>query len=182
MLTDAQIRRYIQAGKITITPFLDEAIGSGNYQVRLGALLLAPKGGQTVDLKNANPSIMYTEITMDEGEGYLLKPKEFILGQTLEKIAMDDDIGMLIDGRSTLARLGMSIHQSSTTLLPGQDAHIVTLEIFNAGNFTLRIYPEMKIGKLVIFQSSEHNEQPYRRYGQYAGQQRTTAANLKNKS
>lgn len=178
MLTDAQIRQYVQQGKISITPFSEDAIGSGNYQVRLGSMILVPEEGQTVDLKEANPSIVYTEISMDPDTGYTLKPKGFILGQTLEKIAMDDDIGMLIDGRSTLARLGMSIHQSSTTMLPGQDAHIVTLEIFNAGNFTIKIYPEMKIGKLVMFQSSEPNQKPYRHYGQYSGQQQTTAAKL----
>ena len=91
---------------------------------------------------------------------------------------MDDDIGMFIDGRSTLARLGMSIHQSSMTLLPGQEDHVVTLEIFNAGTMKLRIYPEIKIGKLIMFQSSEKNSTPYRLYGQYARQQQTTAAHL----
>ena len=92
MLTDLQIKKHIQAGKIRIIPFIEGSIGSGNYQVRLGHTLLIPKAGQTVDLRNPSPNIEYDRLEIDPVIGYLLKPKEFVLGQTLETIAMDNDV------------------------------------------------------------------------------------------
>jgi len=64
------------------------------------------------------------------------------------------------------------------SLLPGQDDHIITLEIFNASPFKIKIYPGLQIGKLIFFQSSEKNEISYKEYGKYAGQSETTGAKI----
>lgn len=179
MLADTQIKKLIGEGKITITPFDEKQLGPSNYKVSLGDILLVPKAGELIDLKAADTDVPYEEVVMGE-EGYILEPGDFVLGQTKELVAMDSDIGMFIDGRSTLARLGVSIHQSSTTLLPGQGDHIVTLEIFNAGKFRVKIYPNLKVGKLIFFQSTEKNSQGYKELkGQYSGQKKTTGAKIK---
>jgi len=177
MLTDTQIKKYIKSARIRITPFDEKLVKTSSYQIRLGNTLLIPENGQLIDLKNPDEQPRYKKVELTE-EGYILKPKEFILGQTLEKIAMDSDILIFADGRSTLARLGISIHQSSMSLLPGQDDHIITLEIFNASPFKIKIYPGLQIGKLIFFQSSEKNEISYKEYGKYAGQSETTGAKI----
>lgn len=177
MLADVQIRRLIKEGKITIDPYREEAVKTGNYEVRLGSLLLVPERGQLIDLQSDSLPARYERVALNS-EGYILEPQAFILGQTLETFAFSSDISASIDGKSTLARLGISIHQSSTTMSPGQDAHVVTLEIFNAGPFRVRIYPEMPIGKVVFFQSSEENSRAYREHGKYADQKETTGPKI----
>jgi len=91
MLTDIQIKKYIKSARIRITPFDEKLVKTSSYQIRLGNTLLIPENGQLIDLKNPDEQPRYKKVELTE-EGYILKPKEFILGQTLEKIAMDSDI------------------------------------------------------------------------------------------
>lgn len=177
MLSDKEIKTCIQNGTIGITPYDESLVMPGCYQIHLGKLLLVPKEGQLVDLRNDDQSVAYDRVELSDA-GYILSPKSFILGETHESIAVGDDIAALLDGKSTLARLGLSIHQSSTLIHPAQDSHVVTLEIFNAGNFQIKLYPGIKIGKFVFFRSAEknsENENPA-----YLGQQETTGARLQD--
>jgi dCTP deaminase len=177
MLSDTQIKRLIQEKHIEIEPYREESLKTGIYEVHLGNLLLIPEKDRLIDLRDTVSDAHYDRFILDEN-GYVLEPHAFILGQTLETFAFSDDIGAFIDGKSTLARLGISIHQSAMILMPGQGAHIVTLEIYNAGSFRIKLYPEMPIAKIIFFQSLEKNENPYRNHGKYAGQKETTGARI----
>ena len=178
MLTDRQIKDLVAQGSIKISDYDEGRIETTVYRVRLGAVLLVPVAGQTVDLRESGADIRYDRVEMDE-EGFVLEPGTFLLGQTMESLALAGDVAAFIDGRSTLARLGISIHQSSTIIQPGQDAHIINLEIFNAGPFSVRIYPGLSVGKLIFFQLSEANEKEFREFGKYLGQSETTGARVK---
>lgn len=178
MLSDVEIKSFIESGKITIVPHDEIRLEASNYSLTLGTKILIPKSDQIIDLKDTSAKVEYDEFEMNDNDGYVLKPKEFILGQTAEKIGMDEDIGMILDGRSTLARMGISVHQTSQFIQPGQDIHIITLEIFNAGNMTIKFYPGIKIAKLLFFQTKVRNSRGYRSYGKYAGQDVTTGARL----
>ncbi len=179
MLSDREIKKYIGQGKIKISPFVASQLGPSHYKVRLGKTLLIPKAGQLIDLRLSEVEVPYKKIELTE-MGYILEPNQFLLGQTLELVAMDKDILIFIDGRSILARLGISIHQCSTTLLPGQESHIITLEIFNAGKFRVKLYPNLKVGKIIFFQSKLKNSKGNSEYGGlYSGQKETTGAKLK---
>lgn len=175
MLTDKEIKEFIKQSKISIDPYDEKCVKPSNYEIHLGTTFLLPKPDMVIDIKKGQiPD--YEKVSVSENEGILLEPRQFLLGQTSEKISLDSDIGCFIDGRSTFARIGISIHQSATFVLPGQDPHIITLEIFNAGNFKVRVYPHDKIGKLIFFKTAESNEQAYKDYGRYAGQSETTGA------
>src|SRR5690606_4896166 len=153
MLTDNEIKSFIKLGKIKIDPFEEELVETANYRVRLGSKLLIPKENQRVILNDSSSSPDYSEFD-HEKENYVLKPKEFILGQTYERIGLAKDVAAILDGRSTLARLGVTIHQSSQFIPSGQDYHVITLEIYNAGNFEIELVYKSKVGKL-IFRSEE---------------------------
>ena len=65
-----------------------------------------------------------------------------------------------LDGRSSLARLGLMIHMTSHRIDPGWNGNIV-LEIFNAGNLTLVLTPEIKIAVLSFEILSKPVIRPY---------------------
>jgi dCTP deaminase len=70
----------------------------------------------------------------------VLKPGEFILGQTLEWVWIPRHLIGMVEGRSSYARAGISVHQTAPLLMPGWDGQI-TLEIRNSGKFKIELTP-----------------------------------------
>ncbi len=176
MLSDIEIQQYIESGDIKIEPFKKDLLEAGNYRVRLGAELLIPKAGVHVKLGDGVKQSVYDEFDLRE-HTYVLKPKQFVLGQTLEKISLSKKFAAILDGRTTFARLGLSIHQSSQFIAPGQDSTITTLEFFNAGIFDIELEFGIEVGKYLFFKFSKENMQAYDDYGDYSNQPNTLGAN-----
>jgi dCTP deaminase len=72
------------------------------------------------------------------GDNFLLKPKCFVLGQTLEKVTIPNHLFGLIEGRSRYARLGLTTHLTAPKIDPGFYGHI-TLEIANLGSLPIML-------------------------------------------
>lgn len=176
MLSDIGIKEQIDSGNISIEPFAAENLLAGNYKVHLGPSILKPiPSTKIVDPNDKSTVPEYEKLNLEE-TSYVLQPGEFILGQTAEKIGLNSSIGMFIDGRSTLARLGLTIHQSANYIPAGQDPHIITLEIYNAGIWQVKLTNNMRIGKLVVFKFEQANAIPEKKSNPYNGQQETTGA------
>lgn len=176
MLTDHEILEFIKARRLIIDPFDETKLRSGKCEVQLGRYVLIPeKTERIIDPADETGEPPYRKIDIKENP-YVMTPGTFILAQTDEKIGLDGDFSMYIDGRSTLARLGLSIHQTSTYIPPGQDPHIITLELFNAGIWSIRLSYKMHIGHLNIFKFSSKNTVEARHYNQYNGQSEVTGA------
>lgn len=176
MLTDGQIRELISGGSISIDPFDDRRLREGKYDVALGEYILVPKNTYKV-LNPTDPSILpeYSQYDITV-EPFVLQPQQFVLGQTKEKIGLDSSVSMFIDGSTTLARIGLTIHQTAMFIPPGQDPHIITLEIVNSGPWAIRLTYGQKIGKVVVFRYSELNQRPAKEFNVYNAQQETTGA------
>ena len=84
-----------------------------------------------------------------------------MLGSTLERVTLPDDLVARLEGKSSLGRLGLLIHSTAGFIDPGWDGH-VTLELSNVANLPITIYPGMKIGQLSFVQMSEPAETPVR--------------------
>ena len=83
-----------------------------------------------------------------------------MLGSTLERIRLPDDLVARLDGKSSLGRLGLLIHSTAGFIDPGWDGH-VTLELSNVANLPITIYYGMKIGQVSFVQMTEPAENPY---------------------
>ena len=92
-----------------------------------------------------------------EDRSIIIKPDEFVLAVTLEKIHLPEEsqIAARIEGRSTFARIGLSIHVTAPTIHLGFRGHLV-LEIKNHGGLDIRLTPGMAICQLIF----ERVEQP----------------------
>ena len=99
-------------------------------------------------------------VEVEDDEPFILHPGEFVLGSTLERITLPDDLVARLEGKSSLGRLGLLIHSTAGFIDPGWDGH-VTLELSNVANLPITIYVGMKIGQLSFVQLTEPAEKPY---------------------
>lgn len=90
---------------------------------------------------------MSDEIILPEGEAFFLHPGELALAVTLESVTIPDDLVGWLDGRSSLARLGLMVHVTAHRIDPGWQGCIV-LEFYNSGKLPLALRPGMLIGAL----------------------------------
>lgn len=119
-------------------------------------------------------------VEVPEGEPVFVHPKEFILGSTLERVALPFDLVARLDGRSSLGRLGIVIHSTAGFIDPGFSGH-VTLEISNLSNLPIALYPGMRIAQISFHRMTTPAEAPYgqRRLGsKYQGQDAPTASRI----
>jgi dCTP deaminase len=99
-----------------------------------------------------------------------------VLGSTLERIAVPDDLVARIEGKSSLGRLGLLIHSTAGFIDAGFDGH-VTLELANVASLPITLYPGMKIGQVSFMQMTTPAERPYgagARGSKYQGQRGPT--------
>ena len=92
-----------------------------------------------IDVKREQEGL--TELVeVDDGDPFILHPGEFVLGSTLERVKLPDDLVARLEGKSSLGRLGLLIHSTAGFIDPGWDGH-VTLELSNVANLPITIYP-----------------------------------------
>lgn len=106
-------------------------------------------------------------VRVADDEPFILHPGEFVLGSTLERVAIPDDLVARLEGKSSLGRLGLLIHSTAGYIDPGWDGTI-TLELSNVARLPITIYPGMPIGQLSFQQLTTPVDSPYQ--GKYLRQ------------
>ena len=161
VLSDRTIRRLLDEGRIGIDPYAEELLQPSSVDVRVDKLFRVFRNSRYpfIDVKQEMEEL--TELVeIDPQEAFILHPGEFVLGSTLERITLPDDLVARLEGKSSLGRLGLLIHSTAGFIDPGWDGH-VTLELSNVANLPITIYYGMKIGQLSFVQLSEPAEHPY---------------------
>ena len=177
VLSDRTIRRLLGEGRIGINPYAEELLQPSSVDVRVDKLFRVFRNSRYpfIDVKQEMEEL--TELVeIDPEEAFILHPGEFVLGSTLERITLPDDLVARLEGKSSLGRLGLLIHSTAGFIDPGWDGH-VTLELSNVANLPITIYPQMKIGQISFVQLSEPAEHPYGSAGigsKYQGQRGPT--------
>ncbi|MBE1287346.1 MAG: dCTP deaminase [Alteromonadaceae bacterium] len=169
-LCDKDIWTYLQQGKIAISPQPSyEHISGLTVDMRLGnkfrvfedhAAPYIDLSGAKSDVQNQLEAVMSDEITIVEDQSFFLHPGELALAITHESVTLPDNIVGWLDGRSSLARLGLMVHVTAHRIDPGWSGNIV-LEFFNSGKLPLALKPGMKIGALSFEVLSAPAEKPY---------------------
>jgi dCTP deaminase len=160
VLSDRAIRRLIREGRIGIDPFEDELVQPSSVDVRVDRFFRVFRNSRYPFIDVKQPMDELTELVEVDSEPFILHPGEFVLGSTLERITLPDDLVARLEGKSSLGRLGLLIHSTAGFIDPGWDGH-VTLELSNVANLPITIYVGMKIGQLSFVQLSEPAERPY---------------------
>ena len=177
VLADRTIRRLLDERRIDIDPYDPSLLQPSSVDVRVDRFFRVFHNARYPFIDVKEPQEDLTELVeMEDGAPFILHPGEFVLGSTLERIRLPDDLVARLEGKSSLGRLGLLIHSTAGFIDPGFDGH-VTLELSNVANLPITIYPEMKIGQLSFVQLSEAAEAPYGSGGlgsKYQGQQGPT--------
>lgn len=150
MFSNADIEKALQSGELVVTPFSRKNFEAAGLTLHLGPDILKPIPGTVIDPKN---KILpeYESFTMADDKPYRLEPQEFILGHTLEKVTVGPQLGFFIEGRSTLARIGLTVVKTAMLVQPGHTDRTITLELANHGPNPILLYPKMKISKAALF-------------------------------
>ena len=128
--------------------------------------------GDREQLERDIDRIMSKEIEIEKGQALYIHPGELILGATMESVSIPDDLVGWLDGRSSLARLGLMVHVTAGRIDPGWEGQIV-LEFYNNGKLPLALRPGMVICAMSFETLSSPAKRPYnkRENAKYRGQQ-----------
>ena len=177
VLSDRTISRLLAEGRIVIEPYDDSLLQPSSVDVRVDRFFRVFHNARYAFIDVKEPQEELTELVeIDDERPFILHPGEFVLGSTLERIALPDDLVARLEGKSSLGRLGLLIHSTAGFIDPGWDGH-VTLELSNVANLPITIYHGMKIGQVSFVQLSEPAASPYGSDGlgsKYQGQQGPT--------
>ena len=179
VLSDRDIRAEVKAGRIVIDPFIPEAVQPSSVDLHLDRRFRVFRNSRYpfIDVREPQPEL--TELVEIVGdEPFILHPGEFVLGSTLERVGLPDDLVARLDGKSSLGRLGLLIHSTAGFVDPGWEGNL-TLELSNVANLPITLYDGMKIGQISFQRLSSPVEVGYgdaRIGSKYRGQRDPTAS------
>jgi len=179
ILSDRDIRSALEAGRIVIEPFSPDAVQPSSVDLHLDRRFRVFRNSRYpfIDVRQDQPDL--TElVAIEEEQPFILHPGEFVLGSTLERVSLPDDLVARLEGKSSLGRLGLLIHSTAGYVDPGWDGNL-TLELSNVANLPITLYYGMKIGQISFQQMSSPVDVAYgdERIGsKYRGQRDPTAS------
>ncbi|MFA6530459.1 MAG: dCTP deaminase [Candidatus Micrarchaeia archaeon] len=166
-LSDVDIRRMMNEGKIKIKPFKPEQLGSASVDLTLSnewwffkkSFIEKQVDLAKVGFKQATEKVIANTV--------ILLPGQMCLGKTAEKITLGPDVIGQLEGRSRFARMGLAVHVTSAIVQPGSDNHQV-LEIVNFAPFSVVLHKGMKISQVLFDETKTKSSKPYKKFGKIA--------------
>jgi dCTP deaminase len=148
-LPDWVIRDYIKRGVIKVKNLSknwEKDLDQVSIDFHLGHRVLMPSMGRhvVIDIRHGVTEKNYEKINLKDGESFIIRPGQFFIGETLEDFTLPADIIGRLEGKSSLARLGIVIHQTSARFDPGWSG-TAALELRNNSDNDVVIYCGDKI-------------------------------------
>jgi dCTP deaminase len=165
ILSDADIRRRLEEGDLVVEPLEDPELQlqPASVDLRLGREFLE---FQRTNIPCIHPTSerevdeYVDETRVEEGEEFVLHPGDFVLGTTVERVEIPDDLIAHVEGRSSLGRLAVVVHATAGLADPGYRGQI-TLELSNLGTAPVALTPGMRISQLTFTELTSPAERPY---------------------
>lgn len=166
VLTRDRILDEIERGRLRIEPWSPEQVGAASIDLHLGEELRVLKrdGSEPIDVEGNGDPLDVTQIVRID-QGFVLDPGQTVHGITRERLSLPPDICAWIEGRSSIARLGLMVHVTSGFVHPGVANHQV-LEMSNLSQAPLRLRSGIRICQIVL----ERTEGEAVYQGRFAGQ------------
>lgn len=158
VLSDKEILKAILKDELIISPISNpKQIGSSSVDIRLGTSFKYFKLIKQTHFDLANIERLAEEIKdyseevkLGSAEPFILHPKDFVLGSTLEYLKLPNNLTARLEGRSTWGRVGLQIHSTAGLVDPGFKGSL-TFELHNLGKLPLPLFPGVRIGQLVFY-------------------------------
>ena len=181
ILSDRDIKAAIEAERIGIDPYEPDNVQPSSVDLRVDRFFRVFENHlyPYIDPKTAQPDLTQERAVSPDGR-FILHPGKFVLGATLERIHLPDDLVARLEGKSSLGRIGLLIHSTAGFVDPGFNGFL-TLELANVANLPIAIYPGMLIGQISFYELSSPAEHPYGSLwagSKYQGQRGPTASRV----
>lgn len=165
-LSDKDIEMAVKSGDVTLEPFEKKRLQPASYDIRLGNIFIIndPHTTSFIDpMKGVHPNTHSVEV--DDGEEFVLHPGVSILGYSKELFGSDRFL-IEVNGKSSLARIGLLVHNSAGLVNPGHFLNIA-LELCNLNNVPIILRPGMEIAQLTFSPLSSESKRNYKEKGRY---------------
>jgi dCTP deaminase len=181
VLSDRDIIDRIEDGDLVVDPYEPTNVEPASVDLRLGEdhKLVRAQGMLSDSIVDASSGSDDKLVYDDLAESPLVvSPGTFILTTTLERVEIPDDLVAHVLGRSSLGRLGISVHQTAGYIDPGFTGQI-TLELSNHGPAPVTLSPGQRICQIVFEELSSTAMNPYGHEGsQYQNQSGATGSGM----
>lgn len=165
-LSDIDIKAAVKSNDVTLEPFHEKQLQPASYDIRLGNIFIVndPHTTSFIDpVKGIHPVTRKIEIA--DGDSFILHPGVSILGYSKEYFGSDRFL-IEVNGKSSLARIGLLVHNSAGLVNPGHFLNIA-LELCNLNNVPIILRPNMEIAQLTFSPLSSDARRNYKETGRY---------------
>ncbi len=169
-LSDGTLKQYLDDGTLVIDPHDDSSIQAASVDFRLGNKFLVIEHN-AMDIITLDSEIKYRSI---ESDTFVLPAHTFVLATTMEYIKLPSHITAFVEGRSSVGRMGLFIHNAGW-IDPGFEGN-VTLELYNANSLPIKLQAGRRICQFVFSMLDKPAVHPYQ--GKYKGQRGTTGSKI----
>lgn len=162
VLSDRTIKEEIARGRIVIDPYDESCVQPASVDIHLGRRIRVFRHWvhpHLVDLRQPLDGLTQA-VQVKKNTPFSLQPGQFILGTTVEYIAVPDDMMARLEGKSSLGRVGLLIHSTAGYVDPGWKGHL-TLELYNVCPVPILLYPGMKVSQISFHRLTTPVERPY---------------------
>lgn len=166
-LSDVDIIKGIENGSLVIKPFSEEQLQLASYDVTLGNEFEVVDRHQIQASDPARKKYPSTrKFRIEDDDEFVLHPGENVLGKQREFIGVDNEHLILLSGKSSLARIGLVVHNTAMLFNPGHKFY-PTFELVNASNIPIILRPGMHIAQLLFAKLSSPTSKSYEEVGRY---------------
>lgn len=170
LLSDKTLKKLLKSGELVVTPLTDESIQPASIDCRLGDTYLEIDTSEMSSI-SMSEEIKYRKVVKDK---ITIPAHSFILATTMEYLEIPDNITAFVEGRSSVGRMGLFIHNAG--LIDAGFKGKVTLELYNANSLPIILESGRRICQFVFYKMDESAEKPYK--GKYQGQSDTVGSRV----
>jgi dCTP deaminase len=165
-LSDQDIKRAIESGDIIIRDFEDDRLQPASYDILLGNKFIVHNTESTTAIDPVKKIYPETkEIIVPDDGLFVLHPGISILGTSVDYFGSEKYL-IHLSGKSSLARLGLIIHNTAGIINPGHFLNI-TFELCNLNHLPIILRPKMRIGQILFSVLSSTPRKDYKSTGRY---------------
>jgi len=166
-LSDTDIKKGVKDGSLIIKPFNPKQLQLASYDVTLGNEF------EVVDrylLEASDPARKIypktRKLKVADNEEFVLHPGENVLGKQREFIGVDNEHLILLSGKSSLARIGLIVHNTAMLFNPGHKFY-PTFELVNNSSIPIILRPGMQIAQILFAKLTSPTSRTYEQVGRF---------------
>lgn len=167
-LSDVDIKKGVKNGDIVIKGFDESRLQPASYDILLSNKFIVWNTEQSVAIDPVKKIYPETkEITIPDDGHFVLHPGISILGTSVDYFGSDKYL-IQLSGKSSLARIGLIVHNTAGLINPGHFLNI-TFELCNLNHIPIILRPNMRIGQIIFSELTNPPVKDYKTTGRYHG-------------